>query len=1837
MHKSHTHNLRDFVRRWEFVKVGTRPRWRLVWLLVLVAACDLGHHAVDDAGVDEGSGTTACSASCHGSGGESAPPRDTTGRSDPGAIGNGAHRAHLASSKWRKRVECVACHKVPTDIGEPGHIDTELPAELIFTGMGDGATWNRDTETCTNSYCHGATLTNSIGSATGTTGGTVTEPKWTLLDGSQKQCDSCHGNPPPAPHPQEADCGLCHPTMNPGEPTTIAYFDLHIDGHVDVVNTAACDSCHGSTGQSAPPKDVAGNTATTARGVGAHTAHLTTGSNWHATINCIECHKVPAGVNDQGHIDPAPAELVFGPLAGNGVWNGATCTNTYCHGSSAGPLVGGTATAPIWTQVDGTQSQCGSCHGAPPPAPHPIDANCASCHPTMTAGAGLTIAYPALHIDGKVDIIQDQACNTCHGSAASNAPPLDTTGGTTTDLRTVGAHRNHLDPSTWRKNIDCVECHKTPTAVFEIGHIDSPRPAELKFGVLAGGAVWNGSTCTNTYCHGATLQGGTSINPVWTNVNGLQAQCGSCHGAPPPPPHPVDADCGLCHNTMTQGMGLVITDPARHIDGNVDVTGDQPCNTCHGGVTGNAPPADTTGHTATNTRGVGAHQAHLATTNRFNPVACEDCHRVPTGVVSLGHIDTPLPAELTFSVRAGTTTAFNGSRCSNNYCHGATLTNGTGGAGGTATAPIWTTVDGSQAQCSSCHGNPPPSPHPALTDCGLCHGNVMLGSPTVFTAPLKHIDGNVDVSSSAQACNACHGSATSDAPPKDTAGNSATTVRGVGAHQAHLKTSSTQFTLITCDNCHLVPATVDAPGHIDTASPAELTFSGVGTGSTFNGTTCTSYCHGSTLAAGGTATTPLWTKVDGTQKQCTSCHGAPPPPPHPTTTDCGLCHNTMTAGGGLVISAPTRHIDGIVDVNLNQACNSCHGSATSDAPPKDTLGSSATTVRGVGAHQAHLAASTTHRDVPCGECHQVPSSVDAVGHIDSALPAELSFTDVATGSTFNGTTCTSYCHGSTLAAGGTATTPKWTQVDGTQRQCTSCHGNPPPLPHPQDADCGSCHNTIAAGSPTTFLDRTRHVDGVVDVTTNQPCNFCHGGAANDAPPLDTLGNTATTGRGVGAHQSHLVPTNKFRPVSCNDCHLVPATLTATGHIDTALPAELKFSTKAGAATFNGVSCTNSYCHGVTLGGGVAKTPAWTTVNGSLAQCNSCHGNPPPAPHPQMTNCGLCHNNVVPGSPTTFSDASRHVDTNLDVTTNLACNACHGSATNDAPPKDTAGNSAISSRGVGAHQVHLATNNVFKAVLCTDCHRVPATMNATGHVDTALPAELTFSTRAGTATAFNGTTCTNNYCHGATLAAGGLVTKPVWTTVNGTQVQCNSCHGNPPPPPHPAATNCGQCHNDVVLGSPTTFSAPSRHTDGILDVTTNLACNACHGSTTNDAPPKDTAGNSLTTVRGVGAHQTHLVTTSITHKLVTCNQCHTVPTTLSSIGHIDTPLPAELKFTGLAAGSTFNGSTCTSYCHGSTLAAGGAATTPLWTKVDGTQKQCTSCHGNPPPLPHPANSACQSCHPNAGANSTFTNPAQHIDGTLQVTMVHPAGYSAREIHGYDFDKLGSSTCATAACHGTTLAGGGTAGGPSCNGCHNNWQTSCTFCHGTSGNGAPPQGVLAQTAPTDKHVGAHTEHVTATANHAAMACATCHTNPSSALTPGHIDGTGSVVQAEVRYGSLNPAATYNTTTAVCTNLYCHGNGRTAAGTSTWTSTTALTCAGCHPSNGQNMSGRHDTHVNGQAMKCNACHQTVVNSTLGIIAPALHVNGLKEVKMPTGTWTPSNKSCSGLPGGCHGTKTW
>ncbi len=1149
----------------------------------------------------------------------------------------------------------------------------------------------------------------------------------------------------------------------------------------------------------------------------------------------------------------------------------------------------------------------------------------------------------------------------------------------------------------------------------------------------------------------------------------------------------------------------------------------------------------------------------------------------------------------------------------------------------------------------------------------------------------------------------CHGQGALVAPPRDTAGRTELQSIGVGAHTQHLQ-SSDWHKRFACETCHVVPQQVGDLGHIlvegaagpvKDALPAELVFSGLGTGASWDHDTATctsSYCHGDTLhqidpatnmtviGAGGTITQPMWTQLDGAQSQCGACHGAPPPAPHPRNEDCGQCHASMNPGdfAAGVFSYPELHVDGVVQVTSTQPCDSCHGSGGQPAPPRDAHDQTATSARGVGAHAQHMTTTSSwHAPIACNECHLVPGSSTDQTHLDERNEVYLDPTVLVPGSVLPGggtggglqipgavwnadtLTCAgTYCHGGNRSplTGGTATTPAWTRVDGTQSQCQSCHGMPPPAPHPADSDCGKCHPTMTAGSPTTIAYPAKHLDGSVDVIGDQACDTCHGSAGNPAPPLDTTGGMSTDLRGVGAHRSHLSASTWRAEITCDQCHKVPGAMESIGHIDSPLPAEIVFGNLAGlTAAWNGTTCSNVYCHGATLkdgagsAGGSATRPAWTVVNGAQSQCGSCHGTPPPPPHPADADCGKCHPTMTPGAGLVIADPARHIDGNLDVNTDQACNTCHGGASGNAPPRDTLGNAVSTARGVGAHQSHLNPSSpIGKAIVCIDCHRVPAAVTSLGHIDTPLPAEVSFSGRAGASPTWNGAQCANVYCHGATLTsgaggAGGTATTPLWQKVDGTQRQCTSCHGFPPPLPHPQNPDCGACHLNVAPGSNQVFLDVTKHVDGNLDVNDNQACNACHGGA-NNAPPRDTTGGAATTLRGVGAHQAHVAPGASWHRDIACGECHRVPATRDSVGHIDTALPAELAFSGIGAGGTWNGASCASYCHGSTLRtsagtpAGGSATSPLWTRVDGTQTRCTSCHGAPPPAPHPASAACDGCHMDAGPNQTIRTPAMHIDGTVQVTAGsnHPAGYAAREQHGHDFDKQGAASCATAGCHGVSLTGGST-GGPSCNACHSaNWQSDCKFCHGTAANGTPPQGVLGQTAATDRHVGAHARHVGATAMHAAWGCAFCHTTPSGALTPGHIDGAGGAVQAEVVFSALNPASVFNTAATTCTTSYCHGTGTATRTSPAWTSTTALACTSCHPTTAIST-GEHRKHVNGEGMKCSACHQTVVDANQGIVNAALHVNGIKDVKLQTGTYTASNKSCSGLGNGCHGTERW
>ena len=225
---------------------------------------------------------------------------------------------------------------------------------------------------------------------------------------------------------------------------------------------------------------------------------------------------------------------------------------------------------------------------------------------------------------------------------------------------------------------------------------------------------------------------------------------------------------------------------------------------------------------------------------------------------------------------------------------------------------------------------------------------------------------------------------------------------------------------------------------------------------------------------------------------------------------------------------------------------------------------------------------------------------------------------------------------------------------------------------------------------------------------------------------------------------------------------------------------------------------------------------------NLKQCQQCHA----ADYTGGTagvSCLSCHTN--PGGPE-------------------ACNTCHGNPLNPAqisPPLALDGSSSTKDKGVGAHAVHLKESKLTVAKACNECHIVPATFDAVGHIDNTPGAEVNFGTLASkgiTAPKYDASnlTCTNIYCHGnfrfakdsssyqfeyADSVIQGENPVFVWNKVDGTQDKCGSCHLLPPrghanAGTDPQAKTCSACHYGVV-NPDGTIKDITKHINGKINV------------------------------------------------------------------------------------------------------------------------------------------------------------------------------------------------------------------------------------------------------------------------------------------------------------------------------------------------------------------------------------------------------------------------------------
>lgn len=422
---------------------------------------------------------------------------------------------------------CTTCHSTIA-IHKDGYKDTNSPdfhgknqLAKDFTACkkchGDNFQGGVNSPSCAN--CHKSIDVHKTG--IGDANSPNFHGKYKLKSGLS-DCSPCHGTSFSGgiQSPSCASIG-CHPTIDVHKSGIVDENSPNFHGKYQLNGFTECQTCHGE--------------------------NFSGGNN---SVACTTCHSTIT-VHKTGITEPTSPNFHGKFIKANG-WNISACAS--CHNSSF---------------TGGTQSPTCKTSG---------------CH-TSTQG-------PA-------------ACNTCHGdfnNPSQVSPPRDLDGNTSPTSPGVGAHSTHLSALANGTSLACSECHTVPSDVNSDGHLGSDGKAELNFGAFAnklGGSSYDFTTnrCSNTYCHGnfefkksdagstvaqqqytSDKMVGNNRSPVWTNSDGNETKCSSCHGKNDADPSPIGHvsytidQCVWCHSSVVNASGTII-DKSKHINGKTNVFG----------------------------------------------------------------------------------------------------------------------------------------------------------------------------------------------------------------------------------------------------------------------------------------------------------------------------------------------------------------------------------------------------------------------------------------------------------------------------------------------------------------------------------------------------------------------------------------------------------------------------------------------------------------------------------------------------------------------------------------------------------------------------------------------------------------------------------------------------------------------------------------------------------------------------------------------------------------------------------------------------------------------------------------------------------------------------------------------------------------------------------------------------------------------------------------------------------------------------------------------------------------------------------------------------------------
>ena len=539
---------------------------------------------------------------------------------------------------------------------------------------------------------------------------------------------------------------------------------------------------------------------------------------------------------------------------------------------------------------------CDSCH-ATDAASMVLDAECLTCHEP---------ARPASH-----DPAATATCSECHTECGWDAVSAHPPG--------YGDPLMHgIDFNLQRSSAgDCRDCHGTELTGAQASGCDTCH-------AQADAADWR-TDCT--FCHGGDVdQTGAPPHDLDRVAGSLSFAAHPAHVQPSSDYRAIP--CSECHaaysDALDEGHSFDDTPGVGEVDFSFGISpratwDGQTCSSdgCHamgapdGSVAADRGPVqcvDCHGITAQTAPATTAHDIHLDT----GDVTCQDCHASvvdatttviapdlhPNGVLDIAFAEPDL--QLVDGGCLGS-------------CHG---------------------IEHDGENVGHPEGYDEPSRHGidslvGVSDCTSCHGADGLGGTSRQDCDECHEAGwRSD-------CAYCHGTAPDGLPPRDLDGTTNEEQISFRAHSEH--DSGPRHPGYGCETCHgtatltYSDAMLD-PGHWFTPTPgvAEVTFTGIATGSYSAGTCSNNYCHGSGRAGG--------TESDGgnaTALDCDACHASPPRSTQGNGTHqhrdhdhdrvtCDWCHDSV-ANGSSTIDQDALHVNGDVQVKFSPTANQWGG------------------------------------------------------------------------------------------------------------------------------------------------------------------------------------------------------------------------------------------------------------------------------------------------------------------------------------------------------------------------------------------------------------------------------------------------------------------------------------------------------------------------------------------------------------------------------------------------------------------------------------------------------------------------------------------------------------------------------------------------------------------------------------------------------------------------------------------------------------------------------------------------------------------------------------------------